>query len=132
MEQFTLRIIGIPKPQSRPRTFQAGVRIITWSPKTSWYGLVYAMALQNRPRPALDAPLSVEIDFIMPRPKSRKKDVWHTTRPDVENLLKPILDAFTQANFWRDDSLVARVLGTKRYQSDDEDPGAIVNVSVLP
>ena len=132
MTPLTLRIIGIPKPQARPRVFQAGGRTISWSPKTSWYALVYAKALENRPAVPLDAPLSVEVEFIMPRPKARKKEVWHTTRPDWDNLLKGCQDAMTQAQWWRDDSLIAKALMVKRYQSKDEPTGAIINVSVLP
>ena len=125
-----LRVIGIPKPQARPRVFQVGGRVMAHSPKTSWFQAVYGRALESRPSEAYDAPLAANIEFIMPRPKSRKGAIWAAVRPDLDNLSKSIFDALTQARWWTDDCRVVKSSQSKRYANDGEEPGVIVSVSV--
>jgi len=63
-----------------------------------------------------DQPISVEIDFFHTRPKTmlRKKDptnpIPKTTKPDVDNLAKLVLDCCTQATLWADDDLISRLV----------------------
>ncbi len=132
---WVISVIGIPKPQARPRTFwrRNASKPVTWSQKTSWYQLVYAEALSNRPNLPLEGPLGVELVFRMPKPKSMKgKDVcWHITRPDKDNLEKGIFDALTQAQVWRDDSLVCESFCQKIYAMPGFEPGMTITVKKL-
>lgn len=61
-----------------------------------------------------NAPISLSIDYCFPFTKSAsKKELidysYHTTRPDVDNLTKSVLDSMTQSNFWTDDSLISEL-----------------------
>lgn len=57
-------------------------------------------------------PISLEIDFCFPFPKSTpKKELihfsYHLQKPDLDNIEKGLGDSLTQSNFWIDDSLIA-------------------------
>lgn len=61
-------------------------------------------------------------EFIMPRPKSRKKDDFHVTRPDASNMYYLSENAL-KGIVYNDDSQVVVSLSTKRYQMDGEPCG---------
>lgn len=79
-------------------------------------------------------PSAVEVKclFMFARPKSHYrtgknaavlKDSaprWVTTTPDVDKLLRLVGDALVVAGVLRDDSQIALVSGSKRYQTRDE------------
>ena len=80
---------------------------------------VYAEALKNRPRMSLDRALGLTLRFRMPRPKTgHKGELWHITRPDMDNMEKACMDALTDARVWQDDSLVAFKRAEKTYSDD--------------
>lgn len=113
---LTFFITGIPKPQSRPKFARAGGFVKTYSPKTNWYEICYAVALQNRPEVPFDGPISVGLSFALPRPKSApKRVVWPAVRPDLDNYEKAMLDALTQAGIWKDDGLICDLHSVKFY-----------------
>lgn len=129
-----LKIVGIPEPQARPRTFSRGGRIVTFSPKSNWYQIVYAGALEKRPKAPILGPIDLQARFWFPRPKSAKKDAfWKISRPDLDNLLKAIKDALTEAQWWVDDSQVSRIMMEKRYVDGGygKEPGVDIWVSGL-
>ena len=101
---------------------------MTYSPKTDWHGIVYREALQVRPKVPYDCALEVDLCFVMPRPASKKKASWHTTRPDWDNLAKCVTDCMTQAQWWVDDSRIFKANIEKRYPVGSEPPGVIAKV----
>ena len=49
------------------------------------------------------------------KPKSKPKKIKHwTTKPDLDNLIKSILDPLNGV-FWRDDSIIIKLEATKSY-----------------
>lgn len=68
-----------------------------------------------------DKPLRLDVELYYPYRKSEKKRVVksnslvpHTSRPDLDNLLKFLLDCMTRCRFWNDDSLIFD-LHAKKY-----------------
>lgn len=113
---ISLKILGIPQAQARPRVISRGGHTWTYSPKTDFYRLLYAEALAHRPQKPLDGPLHVIIRFYFPRPKNAPKDqIWKDTRGDADNFLKGVMDALTEAKWWHDDGQVANVTVMKFY-----------------
>lgn len=60
-----------------------------------------------------DLPVSVEIVLSFPYRKTEKKSVVrdrktipHSSRPDIDNLVKFLLDCMTRTGFWNDDSQI--------------------------
>ncbi len=135
---ITFTIKGVPRPQARPRLCQRrspaghpwdkkrgflsryGRRVTkVYSPKTDWFQYVYSGALQSRPKTPLKGPLYLQIIFRMYNPKQLKKGtIWHTKRPDLDNIEKAVMDACTKAKLWHDDSQVCQKYTEKRYGDD--------------
>ena len=69
-----------------------------------------------------DGPLSVNIEYYMPRPKAMKRDAptEHIKRPDIDNLNKAVLDALTDAGVWKEDSRVYRLIAEKVYANSPD------------
>jgi Holliday junction resolvase RusA-like endonuclease len=56
---------------------------------------------------------------------------YHIIAPDLDKLQRAILDGFTDAGVWRDDSQVVRIRATKQYAPtfNDQQSGAAVRVT---
>ena len=125
---------GTPKAQPRVKAFARGKHAGVYTPDTAdfWKAEVRRAALAKCPTPEpLRGPLSVQLTFLMPRPKSRKGDVWHATKPDGDNLTKAVLDALTDAGIWGDDAQVARQLVQKLYATGTNDAGCAIIIERL-
>lgn len=120
---------GEPKSQPRPKAARIGgfIRIYTPSTAKAWKGAV-AKAAAPFLRSKLSGPLALELCFRFARPKSHlKKDgsltssapLYHTKKPDADNLAKAVMDALTDAGLWEDDDQVIRLLVEKHYTSDE-------------
>jgi len=59
------------------------------------------------------APTCLKIVFFMPRPKKTKFD-RPITRPDIDNLMKGVIDALNQLA-WKDDNQIVTVQVYKHY-----------------
>jgi len=110
-------VSGIPKPQPKHASSafvrkdgKPGSRSYDPGSADGWKALVYLEAKRCRPPCPLEGPLRVDIDWYLPRPKTRlrKKDhdgpIWCEKKIDRDNLDKAILDALTMVGFWADDS----------------------------
>jgi Holliday junction resolvase RusA-like endonuclease len=68
-------------------------------------------------------PVGVEFTFYMRRPKSHTKAQrmidYHTTKPDLDNLEKAIMDAMNGL-VYKDDSQVCKKTSEKKYGSEVE------------
>lgn len=115
-----------PVGKGRPRAFRVGtgVRMHT-PPKTKAYEttIAFAAKLAMRGQPLLSGPVSAVMRFSLPIPPSwshRKAQeaslglTLPTVVPDLDNLVKAILDACNGVVF-EDDKQVVRLCLTKRY-----------------
>lgn len=132
------RVEGEPVPEPRPRAYVApSGRASVYKTKRAkdWARTVLVSARHARPPVPIAGPVTVVAVFHFRRPLrlSRKSDppglIPHVCKPDLDNLLKPVLDALTRDRWWRDDSQVVRVLASKYYGRVGD--GAGVEVMVL-
>ena len=82
---------------------------------------------------------SVVLQFYFQRPKSHLRTNGmlkehapsaHTSKPDLDNLAKLILDRITRnERFWRDDSQVVTLLAFKEYAAPEQKPGAWISIA---
>jgi Holliday junction resolvase RusA-like endonuclease len=151
-------VVGTPAPTPRPRsaTGRKGVYV----PKTAheWKRAVRAQATRELAQQHLATQLlgrahclgalRVDVLFRMPRPKAHWRTgqhvgmlktsapVFHTSKPDKDNLEKAVLDALGEFDgdpplVWVDDAQVVDGRTTKRYTRMGEDPGATVAIYEL-
>ena len=131
-------VMGLPKPQSRPRAFVRGKHAAVYSPVTEWRNDVkYAAAQQV---PFKDNALRISIEYLFSRPKShygtgKNSEVlkasapkFMTKRPDLDNLNKAILDALQDSGLIGDDSSVIELASYKLYINKSETQGAEIQV----
>lgn len=71
------------------------------------------MIAPHAPEEAIKDPVFVQVRWCFPYRKSEKRsivkegrEIPHTSRPDLDNLEKNLLDVLTRLNFWEDDSQV--------------------------
>ena len=134
--KIQFEVIGIPKPQSRPRVFVNKGRVFAHSPKTSYFESVKAKAYEARitANKQLSGALDLELIFILPYPKSmsqkkRREKHYITTRPDIDNYIKAVMDSINNSGLWIDDSQVAVLTASKQYGNDI--PKTIIDITEL-
>lgn len=116
-----LSVYGIPVPQGRPRArayrVGAATRVQVYDPATSrdWKRTVLAQVLEHKPPTPVEGPLSMTLHFFLPRPRSLPKRVeFPTTRPDLDNFAKAVLDAL-RGVIYRDDAQIVHLSVSKHY-----------------
>jgi Holliday junction resolvase RusA-like endonuclease len=111
-------------------------------PVNAYKAALQLAAYQEYKGEPLDCPLKVSILFVMLRPaghygtgKNEGKlkasaPCWHSTKSDVDNILKSTLDAMTGI-LWRDDCRVSMAMVEKRYVKQGEQPMVVIRVEKL-
>lgn len=129
---MTTRFVpGTPAPQGskkyvghrngRPVLIESSKKVQPW--RTAVAG-VFTYTNQ----PPIDAPVTVTVEFIMPRPKSLpKKIIHHVRKPDLDKLIRSTLDGLSGVAY-TDDNRVNTIHATKRYQQPGEQTGANITV----
>ena len=90
----------------------------------------------------LDGPVSVTVNFYLPRPKSHygtgrnagalkpSAPAEHLTMPDLDKLQRAVGDALTRLA-WRDDSQIVAWHAYKHYATTDHPVGAQITIQEL-
>ena len=127
-----IRVYGNPAPQGSKRVFNGRVVEASGNKLKVWRKAI-ATACQNivtEEHSLLLGPVRVEVDFYLPRPASVtiKKRSLPIVPPDLDKLLRGLLDGIGQSEMiWGDDSQVVEVAATKFY-ADDTEPGAKIKI----
>lgn len=119
-----------PKPAPRPRVTSKGT--YNNSDYTKWKNGLKLLAKTKIKKP-LEGPLHIKIDFFYKVPKSwskKKKELakWHTSKPDIDNLQKSVLDSLNEIAYI-DDSQVCSIQARKQYSNIDGVKIEIYNIS---
>jgi crossover junction endodeoxyribonuclease RusA len=118
----TFRVYGTPIPQGSMRGFvsrgKGKARVILTSANTKtepWRQDVAAQAIKAGVEMIPSGPVKLHLIFYMPHPVSRPKKYTHPdVRPDLDKLIRAILDALTAIAF-RDDAQVCELIAEKCY-----------------
>lgn len=133
--ELTFFVEGDPVAQPRVKAARRGNFIHIYTPPTAdaWKKLV---GLRAKEAVKLSkwkhdgSPLGLRLLFWMPRPKShfRTGKFWsilrddapkqHTSKPDIDNLQKAVMDAMTDAGIYSDDCLIFQTEALKAWAGD--------------
>ncbi|MBN1682233.1 RusA family crossover junction endodeoxyribonuclease [Candidatus Bathyarchaeota archaeon] len=130
MQNIQFIVIGEPVPKARARTVRKGGRTWSFTPKkvAAWEKTVKEEAKKIFNEPFL-GPVMVSMIFYLSRPSSRRKDIWVSTTPDLDNLEKAILDALNGVAY-TDDRFVVGKNAQKKYVRREE-PSVLIRVTSL-
>ncbi len=134
LTRISFTVYGKPVPQGSSKAFYVkslGRSVITTDNKKlkPWRQQVTdtAMAVQAEAIPDR-RPVSIGLRFYFARPKSAKKRVGMIVKPDIDKLVRSILDALTGVLF-QDDSQVVSVVAEKFYGDVERVENAVQEAS---
>lgn len=122
---------GTPQPKGSTRAFVRGGRAIVTSdnPKVkAWQNVVAKSAKLAYPQTTFDGAVSVFARFSLPHPTTGKRRLHHTTRPDLDKLLRAVGDSLSGV-LWKDDAQIVNLEGTKEYADPGDPPRVVVLVT---
>lgn len=147
-----IRVIGTPAPQGSKRHLGHGVMIESSKKVKPWReAVVYAaheilearfknldaIPVSERGRlmnsGGTNGPVTVDIRFYFDKPKSAKKRQYHSTKPDIDKLVRSTFDALKTAGAIEDDSRVVGCTVMKLFtDSAHALEGADIKICPLP
>ncbi|HSH52137.1 MAG TPA: RusA family crossover junction endodeoxyribonuclease [Bacteroidales bacterium] len=116
---------GKPIAKARPRFARAGKFIRTYNAQESEEGKFLLLAIEQINH-VFEGPIELAMFFYMPRPKSHygtgknegvlkvSAPIFHTTKPDIDNLIKFPLDILNEVA-WEDDRQIVKITAVKEY-----------------
>lgn len=149
MKTLCFSIPGEPCAKGRPRiaVIAGHARAYTPAKTANYEGVVATFALaakaeSNWDEEAANGPIRVMVSAMFSRPKrllerSRKTNelrhasegrMLHASRPDLDNVVKAVLDGLNRCGIWRDDSQVCCIDASKWYAATDEDAHVEVDI----
>ncbi len=111
-----------------------------YSPKSEWEKVVDEYL--GKSTELIATPLRVDMTFYMPRPKKHYRTgkyshilrddapkMWHTNKPDRDNLEKAVLDCMTKSGLIKDDCLVCT--GNIQKKWANKESGVFIEIGGL-
>ena len=139
---IVIEVRGLPAPQGSKRHVGNGIMVESSKAVGPWREAVRAETQRARQVTAA-APMGgavyVEVIFALPRPRGHWRTgrnagilrgsapAYPSGRPDLDKLLRAVLDGLTMGGAWKDDAQVALVNASKVYG----DPGCRIAVGEL-
>lgn len=133
MSPITFFAPGLPKGQPRPRAFARKMggkfvaRVYDAGTAEAWKSEIAVAAKPYLPPAPIRSPVSLSLTFVMPRPKGHYRTgkhagelrpdaaLYHTAKPDFDNLAKCVADVLTALGFVQDDALIVQHTFAKLY-----------------
>lgn len=138
---------GEPRPQGSKTPVRRGNKIILieGTGKAPQLHKAWRAAVASAARRAaaedgvqeIDYAVRVELQFVIPRPKSKHKRIKAVTvKPDIDKLSRSVLDGMTSSQkepglLLKDDSVVVEIEASKYYPEKDSDTPTGVHVKVI-
>lgn len=134
---INLVIHGEPVAQPRQRQTMGGRNYTPAKhPVNAMKAQIRIQAGENHAGELIDGPVSIQADFYFPRSKGqiwKRKPMprlWHTKKPDGDNLIKAVKDALSGV-IYTDDSRVCDARYRKHICSGDEKPRIEIEIQEL-
>lgn len=122
---FQFRVDGTPVSQGSMKVINGYAIHSAGAALAVWRSTIALTAKLNEAK-IFEGPVHVTLDFELKKPRTVKRE-YPTVPPDLDKLIRAVLDALT-GQFWHDDSQVVSINSTKRYS---ENPGVTIGVSPI-
>lgn len=130
----------VPKGGGRPfPQFYTPEKTVKWEQLVAEHARAQLLAVEVEGDQDFTLPVAAEvrilanIRFNIAKPVSYPKSVKHATRkPDLDNLVKAILDGLVTGRVITDDNCVTDLMTSKRYACQDHPVGVEVELTCLP
>lgn len=142
---ITIQVRGVPAGQPRvkarafkPKFGKVKARVYTPNTADGWKNEIYLAAVGKRPAQPHDGPVRVDWACYFSRtnelehPSVPDEAIPHCVMPDRDNVEKAILDALTEAGYWKNDSRVYAGTVGKWYVARGHKPGARIVITLEP
>jgi crossover junction endodeoxyribonuclease RusA len=125
-----ITVRGTPAPQGSKRHVGGGRMIEMSKAVGPWREAVRGETQRAMlGRSPVTRPVSVLINFYLPRPKSLAKSITlPAKRPDIDKLARAVLDGLTEGGAWLDDGQVVRLMCQKNYAGQENPPGCEIDI----
>lgn len=140
--KFEVAAEPVGQPRPRFRIMRMGRRLIgkAYSPTGKHSELkrcVIASARETLRASGMEpfgGPVAVGVECWMPKAKSNRTPRWWSTiKPDIDNIVKCVLDGLNDAGVWRDDAQVSALVAEKiDTPGEDWQPCVFVTITELP
>jgi Holliday junction resolvase RusA-like endonuclease len=140
---LTFTVLGDPQPQGSKTLMRSRfviesnkARLEPWreSIRTAAHAAQLA-SLDDYPAPGwrpLEGPIAIHLAFTMRAPKTKPRwRLYPDGRPDLDKLIRGVLDALTSIGTWLDDAQVVRIVALKTYPTDGQPPGLTVELHTI-
>ena len=123
--KFTIPIEPVGQMRARATAIGGHARTYKHGKQRAEEARLLAFAAEHRPDEPLDGPLELTVDAYLPIPASMTKlkrtmaangELRPTKKPDIDNVIKHLLDCFNGI-FWTDDKNIVGLL-VRKYYSD--------------
>ena len=122
-------VYGVPRPQGSKRHVGNGRMVESSQHVAEWRDLVALTAsVEQAGRPLIEGPVIVDIIFgfgLPKRPGKRRSQDPHAQRPDLDKLVRAVLDALTGV-MYTDDSQVVELSARKVWVETGQDCAVIM------
>jgi Holliday junction resolvase RusA-like endonuclease len=129
MNETKIIVSGKPIAKKRPRFVRKGNFVSTYNDQLTEEGRFILDVKQQYNLPLIDGPISINLTFVMPRPKAHfgtgrnagglktSAPKYHTKKPDIDNLVKFVFDCLNGI-VWVDDAQIITLFARKIYGVD--------------
>lgn len=136
MDKYSFIVVsfvpGRPAPQGSKRHLGNGVLVESSRYVKAWRTDIRdTLIAEYRNRPPMLGEIHLDLDFILPRPKSlpkRKPTPPAIKRPDWDKLSRAVCDAITSAQVYKDDSQITRARVAKHIAEQEERTGVWIHI----
>lgn len=77
------------------------------------------LAVKHRPAKPMDGYLAAEVTFYMPRGDGNKNRTYPNAKPDLDNMVKSLLDSLQRAEVFINDSRIVQLIAAKCFVGDN-------------
>jgi Holliday junction resolvase RusA-like endonuclease len=145
-------IAGKPIPKGRPRAkvispkdgkkpfvqVYTETETVAWEETVSWLAKREVMSIPSDDEGDIVLPFDgrviMDLRFNLPRPPSTPKKILfpYTSKSDVDNLAKAVMDGLQNARILSNDNRVTDLSIKKRFASEDHPMGVEIDITTLP